>query len=603
VNLQPNNPTRHLRRQPLWSVTLLALLLLLATGSGTAAVRASLDRDTVYADDIFTLIIESDGQSSGQPDLTPLEKNFEVLGTSTSTQVSIFNGRRSDKMRWHVQLQPRHHGQLQIPPIEIGGQRTNAITLEVSEAPQQPVTQAGQHVFIESEVGTGDKPVYVQQQIPYTVRLYYDGHLQGGELSAPEPENTVVERLGKEKSYNTVRNGREYHVIERNYVISAEKSGDLSIPPAHFRGRIAVPQQQRTRRPRSPMDEFFANSPFANDPFASPSKSINVRGHAINMTIRPRPAAATHPWLPAETIKLGDSWTENPPQFMVGEPVSRTITIQVRGLSGSQIPELNIAEPANARVYPEAPTQENRTDGKTIYGIRTRTLTYIPGAQGILEIAPVTLKWWDTLSDKPSSSTLPAWQFNVLPGASGTENEAQAASPQPTTQAPAKTGDNNESAIIIHEIVPDNRHWLIISGGIFLALALLLVILALRAKRQQRTRMSATEQHNLPNRKATLRELEKACVDNNPHAATEALLKLGQAHWPDDPPRSLSALAARIETEQTSLRELDRSLYAADDSNWNGATLWDVFKHGLQEKKAARRHHDDGLKPLYPDSL
>jgi len=597
VNFRPNNPTRHLRRQPLWSATLMALLLLLAAGSGTAAVRANLDRDTVYADDIFTLIIESDGQSSGQPDLTPLEKDFEVLGTSTSTQVSIFNGRRSDKTRWHVQLQPRHHGQLQIPPIEIGGQRTNAITLEVSEAPQQPATQAGQHVFIESEVGTGDKPVYVQQQIPYTVRLYYDGRLQGGELSAPEPENTVVERLGKEKSYNTVRNGREYYVIERNYVISAEKSGDLSIPPAHFRGRIALPQEQRTRRSRSPMDEFFANSPFGNDPFASPSKPVNVRGHAINMTIKPRPAAATQPWLPAEAIKLGDSWTENPPQFKVGEPVSRTITIQARGLSGSQIPKLNIAAPANARVYPEAPTQENRTNGKTIYGIRTRTLTYIPSAQGTLEIAPLTLKWWDTFNDKPASTTLPAWQFNVQPGAPGTANEAQAAPPQPA----AKTGDNNEPAI--HETVQDNRHWLITGGGILLAFALLLAILARRAKRQQRTRMPATEQHNPPDRKSTLRELEKACADNNPHAAAEALLKLGQAHWPDDPPRSLSALAACIETGQTLLRELDRSLYAADDSNWNGATLWDVFRHGLQEKKAARQHHDDGLKPLYPDSL
>ena len=602
MNLRPNNPTRHLRRQPLWSATLLALLLLLAAGSGTAAVRANLDRDTVYADDIFTLVIESDGQSSGQPDLTPLEKDFEVLGTSTSTQVSIFNGRRSDKTRWHVQLQPRHHGQLQIPPIEIGGQRTNAITLEVSEAPQQPATQAGQHVFIESEVGTGDKPVYVQQQIPYTVRLYYDGRLQGGELSAPEPENTVVERLGKEKSYNTVRNGREYYVIERNYVISAEKSGDLSIPPAHFRGRIALPQEQRTRRSRSPMDEFFANSPFGNDPFASPSKPVNVRSHAINMTIKPRPAAATQPWLPAEAIKLGDSWTENPPQFKVGEPVSRTITIQAKGLSGSQIPKLNIAAPANARVYPEAPTQENRTNGKTIYGIRTRTLTYIPSAQGTLEIAPLTLKWWDTFNDKPASTTLPAWQFNVQPGSPGAANEAQTTSPQPATQAAAKTGDNNESAI--HETVQDNRHWLITGGGILLAFALLLAILvARRAKRQQRTRMSATEQHNLPNRKSTLRELEKACANNNPHAAAEALLKLGQAHWPDDPPRSLSALAARIETGQTPLRELDRSLYAADDSNWNGATLWDVFRHGLQEKKAARQHHDDGLKPLYPDSL
>jgi len=93
MNIRPNNPMQNPRR-PLWSTTLLALLLLLVTTSGTAAVRASLDRDVIYTDDIFILTIESDGQ-------------------------------------------------LRIPPIEIGGQRTTAITLNVSEAPQLSATETG----------------------------------------------------------------------------------------------------------------------------------------------------------------------------------------------------------------------------------------------------------------------------------------------------------------------------------------------------------------------------------------------------------------------------------------------------------------------------
>ncbi|NOX91575.1 MAG: protein BatD, partial [Gammaproteobacteria bacterium] len=476
--------------------------------------------------------------------------------------------------------------------------------------------ETGQHVFIESEIGTGDKPVYVQQQIPYTVRLYYDERLQEGELSDPELENAVVERLGEDKRYTTVRNGREYQVIERNYVISAEKSGDLSISPARFQGRIAVQQQQRNRRSRNPMDEFFANSPFANDPFfrnrlnsgllsdpfANPGKPVNVRSHAIDMTIKPRPATASNPWLPAEAVKLGDSWTENPPQFKVGEPVTRTITIQVMGLSGSQIPELDIAEPANTRLYPEPPTQENRTDGKTIYGLRTRTLTYIPNAQGTLDIPPVTLNWWDTRQDEPANTTLPAWQFTVQPAVPGAANEAQITSPQSVAQASAKTDDNT---------VQNNTRWLIIGGGILLALTLLLTALARRAKKRQRahvpvadkTGLPALEQHPPTDRKAALRELEKACTANDRHAAAQALLKLGHACWPDDPPCSLGALAARIETGQEQVHELDRSLYAADSTHWNGSMLRGVFRQGLQEKKASGQHYDDGLKPLYPGSL
>jgi len=322
-------------------------------------------------------------------------------------------------------VQPRRTGQLRIPPLAVGGEKTTAITLKVSEAPQQTTAQAGQHVFIETEADTDGKPVYVQQQIPYTVRLYYDDRLQEGGLSAPEPENAVVERLGEERRYDTVRNGRQYHVIERNYVISAEKSGTLTIPPALFRGRIVVPQQGgRTSRPSSPMEEFLNNSPFANDPFfrnrlgggglfggsfANPGQPISIRSRSFDLRIKPRPATAGHNWLPAEAVTLSDSWTENPPQLKVGEPVSRTITLQTKGLSGSQIPELTIAAPADTRLYPEASTQENRTDGTTIYGVRTQTLTYIAGTQGMLEIPAITLNWWDTRHDKPASSSLPAW--------------------------------------------------------------------------------------------------------------------------------------------------------------------------------------------------
>ena len=253
----------------IWPASLLVLLLILMVGTGEAAVRATLDRDTVYAGDTLTLTIESDGQQSGlQPDLAPLEKNFDVLGTGTSTRVSIINGRRSDKTLWQVQLQPRRTGLLRIPPLSVGGQQTAAVELKVTEAPQQATTQAGQHVFVKAEINSSGKQTYVQQQIPYTVRLYYDGRLQEGELSAPQPENAVIEQLGKGKSYSTVRNGQQYNVIERHYVISPEKSGALHIPPTTFKGHIAVPQQRRRNsHSGSLMDEFFGNSPFANDPF------------------------------------------------------------------------------------------------------------------------------------------------------------------------------------------------------------------------------------------------------------------------------------------------------------------------------------------------
>ena len=63
--------------------------------------------------------------------------------------------------------------------------------------------------FIEAEADSKQKN-YVQQQIPFRVRLYNDGSLIGGELAEPQVENAVIERLGDEVRYSTTRNGRRY---------------------------------------------------------------------------------------------------------------------------------------------------------------------------------------------------------------------------------------------------------------------------------------------------------------------------------------------------------------------------------------------------------
>ncbi len=626
-----NTQQQKLQYKSSWPAFLLTLLLMLAAGMSEAGVRATLDRTTVYVGDTFTLTIESDSrQSSLQPNLTPLKKDFEVLGTSTSTQVRIFNGQRADKTLWQIQLQPRHPGRLHIPPITVGGQQTAAVTLKVTEAPPQATAEIRQHVFIEAEINSTGKQIYVQQQIPYTVRLYYDDRLQEGELSAPELKDAVVEQLGEDKRYSAFRNGRQYNVIERHYVISAEKSGALQISPASFHGRITLPRQHEpSRGTDSLMEQFLNNSPFANDPFfrdsmlnnhafggspfSNPGKPITVRSRSIKLDIKPRPLTAANNWLPAEAVSLSDSWSENPPQFKAGEPVSRTITIHTQGLAGSQIPELAIATPAHTRLYPETSTQESRTDGKTIYGTRTQTLTYISSASGTLNIPAITLKWWDTRHNRAASTTLPAWQFKVQAGAADAAIVPPPASHNSAVQANTSSKPNQTTKTVaakaspgaaILEFIKANRPWLLTASGLMLALVLFLVFMARRAKR--RSVAAAVKQtptaarRAQPNQKSALQALQKACAANDQHAAARALLNLAQVHWPDDPPRNLDALAMRIEKGQAQIRLLDRSLYAADSQAWNGEALWNEFKHGLQEKNNPRHRQDDGLSPLYP---
>ncbi len=592
------------------------LFLLGASAASWGALRATLDRATAQVGQALTLNIESDGAQAGaSPDVTPLRKDFDVLGTSTSSETSIVNGSRSDRTRWLVRLQPRHAGSIDIPPISVGNERTAALTLDVTPASPQAANQASRQVFVEAEAA-GGKSVYVQQQIPYTVRVYYDATVQTGDLAAPDPADAIVEQLGVEKHYTEMRNGRQYNVVERRYAIAPEKSGTLHIPPASFHGTALLAQDRNGNGDQGDdlMSRLLRDTPFANDPFFKDSfgagislgespQPVAASGPALTLDVQPRPPGANGNWLPAEQISLHDSWADATPQFKVGEPATRTITIQTQGLAAAQIPQLSLAQPGNARLYPETVDNQSRTDGKTISGTSKQSVTYIPTAPGALEVPPVELAWWNTRSNAQSRAVLPARTFKIEAGAAGERANAAppapaAAAPQPIS-APVRAGGGALSrSAALSASLHDRRAWF--AGAAALALTLLSLI-ALRPRLRRRFKSSETvaRADPAPRRKAALRALQQACEGNDRQAAKAALLSLAWAEWPDDPPRGLGALAARLASGGEEITALDRSLYGADGQLWQGAGLWAAMRGGLQSKRGETWRDDDGLGALY----
>lgn len=585
--------------------TRLSAVLLTAMLSGTAfaGVQAHLDRNKVYEGDPVTLIIESDGKSSGEPDLSPLKKDFRVSGNSTSTQVSIINGRRSDRTTWTIQLEPRQRGKIPVPSIKVGSEQTRALEVEITDIPEQLAEDQSGHAFLEVEADIGKQAVYVQQQIPYTVRLYYDSTVQQGDFRAPQPEHGVVEQLGEDKRYTVTRNGKRYNVIERHYAISAEKSGAFRIPATTFQGTMAV--QQPSRSFPSVQDPFLQRF-FGNSVFSAPGKPLRIHSKAITADVKPRPASATDPWLPAESIKLQDSWAENPPQFRVGEPVSRTITLQAKGLTAPQLPEMQLEQPEHARLYPETPEQESRTDGEKVYAISKHTFTYIAEKAGSITIPEVEIDWWNTLSNQAQITRLPEWQIKVQPGAPGSQ-AVMPAVPEPVKTEPAESLSTVEgasgTAASISSKTKRLRTWWSVAGVVLLVVLLLSVLRKLQnSKARGKSGLPGNQEvASKPDLKAIMRRLEKAAGSNDARSAAAALLELAEAQWPADPPRNLGTLAARLNRGYTQIMALDRALYSVDSSSWEGTALWQSVKDGLQARSVETASAtDDGLDPLYP---
>jgi len=552
---------------------MLFILALTVSPSAFATAQASFDRTTVTLGETVRLLIEIDDQADDSGlDLQPLEQDFTILGKQVNTQLQLINGQPSAKTQWTVELEPKREGLLQIPSLEIGAEQTSPLSLLVQAPTGAAAKQPASDLFIEVQA----EPLnpYVQAQIHYTVRLFFAVPLLNGSLSAPNPPNAMIERLGEDSTYNTQLNGRRYRVIERRYALFAQRSGALKIPALNFEGRIADNNR----------GSLFSRG-----------RRIKRSSDPVTLKVRPRPATATGLyWLPSAAVSLQGSWSQQPPQFRVGEPITRTLRVEAQGLSKSQLPELTWPTFDWARLYPDQPVTENRIDGQWLVGQREQSIALVPTLAGRFTFPEIKLDWWDTQQDKPRTAVLPAMEIEVLPALT---------SGQPTVPVQA------EPALL--EQPSDQAEHERASAGVFwpsVAMSLLLAwIVTLYAwwrsnqNRRGSEPVAQTTPSTPPTVRAAKRALQQACAANDSAAAAQALLAWANALWPNRPPRHLGALAVQLEPQTGSLvHALDRALYAPTTTPWEGQSLWQAVQRGLPLQRP-KSEAQSTLAPLYPE--
>ncbi len=558
---------------------LIALLLLAwcmsAVAQGPSAV---LERNPIRADETVRLIIESAGGEAGTgPDLGPLDRDFEVLGTSVSTQIQIMSGEQSASTRWIVELAPRRSGELEVPPLSLGALETAALTLQVLEAPA-PGTGGEEDVFIESEVYP--KAPYVQAQVTYVLRLFHRAEILDGTLQDPRAADALMQRLGRDTGFKAMRGGREYRVIERRYAIFPQSSGTLHIPAVRFDGEVA--------------DAGSGASSFGG--LFMQGRRVRLRTEEYRLEVRPRPPEFPgQTWLPARNLHIVEQWSRDPPELRVGEPLTRTLIVNAAGLRGDQFPEIDVGSPEGIRVYPDQPTLRTSTDSEHVYGSREQRFALVPLRDGEITLPAVRVHWWDSMNDAPAEALIPARTFDIAAApaeatdlvsalAGGTGAGDADAALAPGDGAPAASGA-----------------WQWVSVLLF-ALWAATVFAWWRSRRAIGAALA--EDPRAPGMLRARRALEAACAGGgDADAARNALLDWAAAAWPDAPPRSLGETARRLGAPlEVPVRELDRFLYAPGEESWNGEGLRRAAKTGLRRApRPARADARIALPPLYPE--
>lgn len=593
---------------------LFIFIFLVSASPAFAAVKATINQAIAFEGDPLTLTIETSKNNNVQPDLSPLNKNFILLDSRASSQISIINGSRSFKKTWSIELQPKQKGKIKIPAITVGADITESIEISIESLPPEVTAETNKHIFIETSVGIAGKETYVQQQIPYTVKFFYDSSMQSGEIFSPEIENANIRKLARDRRYQVVRAGKKFTVIEKHFVISPEKSGVLHIPGTKVNGRISLsggdsPKLRRRMDGTDMLNRFFndfGKDPFESSPFGrffdkrsiGPSRPFSISSKAIDVNVLPVPDSFTgSAWLPAEDLVIHDSWRTNPPAFKVGEPVTRTLTLQAKGLASSQIPEINIPKPIGIKVYPEQAETDTPNDGKTIYGVQRTEISYIPNKQGKVTIPEISIDWWDVNEKKQKTFTLPEWGLSVAPGTTGNVTTDAPIEPMSDT-IPAKENLTSKHQSPQNPEYRGSKTLLLIGTVLILVFGVLFYQSKRIIKRFSKHKTAGyTKSLDLAKLRADLLQASK---NNNNKQSANLLLKLVALLWNNSGIHNLGILASKLSQGSEIIQELDKSLYAANKTQWDGAALHQLIEKGLIQKQPLKAKESTGIAPLYP---
>ena len=362
-----------------------------------AEVTAETNRSVLSIDETLMLRIVQTNGSDGDPDLSVLKKNFQILDQSQSQSFSFINGRSSSSHTWTITLLANNTGELTIPAISVGNEQTQALKVFINKPSATPA-QDGKEVFVEVTISP-DEQVYVQQQILLTVSLYHRVRFSNASLSEPQLENAVVERIGNENNFQKLIGEHNYNVVERRYAIYPQQSGLLEIPGITFSGNIERQQGGFS---------FFSR----------PGRRVISRTESISMDVLPIPDAFTgQNWLPAKHITIESSILENEQSIKAGEALTRRIVVSAVGLIGSQLPAINIPSTSDYKSYPDKETISSQLIGDEIVGTRQDSMAIIPVRSGKITLPELKIDWWNTDTQQQETTILPAKTLSVAKNA------------------------------------------------------------------------------------------------------------------------------------------------------------------------------------------
>ena len=486
-----------------------------------AQVEASVDHANLALGQSLTLTIVLP-DSGDKPDLNPLNANFEIYGTSSSSQMSIVNGKTSSQSSYQITLMPKNPGKQVIPALKVGNDMTAAIPIEVTQGGVASGKQAaGSRRELFADVSSFKQTTYVGVPVVISLKVYIAVSVANLSLEQFDIPNAKFQQQGKSIQYQDTQGNTNYQVVEQKYLVTPTAAGEITIPALKIRG-VRAGQNQRGGGLFAMMDQ---------QPFVISSKPLTLKVKSTPAGVNPMT------WLPANSLNVSESWSQNSRQVKVGEAITRTITINTDGVMASSLPELEFSKPQGVNAYPDKTNSSDVIVGGKLRAHKTFKIAYVPTQAGKIEFPATKVEWWDLKSDTMQHAQIPATSFDVVSDGKTTASAVT-----------ANTIDDNK-AVASQNTTAKNKNsapksiWFYIAlaiGALWLISVLALVIWWRSRKNANQTPQEVVNKSNpaqtaiiekITTEKEALNAFVVACKNQDVQAMNKALLRFASLHY------------------------------------------------------------------------
>lgn len=536
--------------------------------SASPQVLTSVSNNQVSLGDIFILNIEiDDNDSDYQLDTRPLEKEFNVFRPSKSQRSEYINGNFTQKTQWQIKLQAKRTGDLSIPVLKIGQLNTQAIQISVTPVSKQTTKTADNQLFMENSINKTS--LYIGQPLIFTTLLYIAPEAGNLNLSGPELKGAGIEVYGQDENGEAIRNGIRYKTIKRQFQITTDKTGDFMINSPLLSGDIRKIVNISNRQ---------------NQVIAVP---INVRGDNLQIQVKDKPADYQGEWLVSEDVRLLENTPLTEQKFYLGDPITRSITLQIASINKEKLPTLTFNYPKGLRFYPDQDEIKEGQANGLLYSQRTLRHAIIPDQTGELTLPEIKIAWWNSITDKQEYAVLPSQTLTIL---ASNKQPASIETTQENMSKPAATVLIDNGQLI---------YWQIITA--LLLLGLIILLLYHLSFRRQNAALTAQKAHSIPVENQAYLNLQDALQQNNAPLTYQKLITF--LHGEKYNLKSLSQLTEFIllpkEDEKQFLEEIKilEEACCSAVKPWDATQLRILIEKYLRQKTTLQRKSIMDLNP------